>query len=133
MNFKAFPAPVGFPTFTALKWHFSCVKSLMGNKGDIMLEGFATFTAPIRLFSSVHSEMLNEKGFLAEGFPTFAALKRLFSGVYLPVPIKVRYTSKDFATVRAFAVFLLRVNGLSTLSALGCLPTTGSHLMPEKT
>lgn len=133
MDFKAFPAPVRFPTLAALKRHFSRVKSLMGNEGDVVLEGFATLAAPIRLLPSVHSEMLNEKGFLAEGLPTLAALERLFSRVYLPVPVKVRYTSKDFATVSAFAVFLLGGNGLSTHSAPGCLPTTGSHLMPEET
>lgn len=133
MNFKAFSAPVRFPTFVALEGHFSCVESLMGNEGDIMLEGFAAFTAPIRLLSSVHSEMLDEKGFLAEGLPTLAALKRLFSSVYLPVSIKVRDTSKDFATVTAFAVLLLGVNGLSTPSGPGCLPANGSHLMREKT
>lgn len=105
----------------------------MRNKGDIMLEGFATFAAPIRLLSSVHSEMLNEKGFLAEGLPALAALERLFSGVDLPVPIEVGYTGKDLATVSAFAVLLLTLNGLSTFSARGGVPTAGSHLMPEKT
>lgn len=104
----------------------------MRNKGDIMLEGFATLTAPIRFLSGVHSEMLNEKGFLAEGLATLGALKRLFPSVYLPVPIEVGYTGKDLATVSAFAVLLLTLNGLSTLSVRGGVPTTGSHLMPEK-
>ena len=98
-----------------------------------MLEGFATFAAPIGLLSSVHSEMLDEKGFLAEGLPALAALERLLSSVYFPVPIKVRDTSKDFATVTAFAILLLGVNGLSTPSGPGCLPATGRHLMREKT
>lgn len=133
MDLKAFSAPVRFPTFSALKRHFSCVESLVRNKGYIMLEGFATLTAPIGFLSSVHSEMLDEKGFLAEGLPTLAALKRLFSSVYLPVPIEVGYTGKDLATVSAFAVLLLTMRGLSTFSVLGWLPTTRSHWMPEKT
>lgn len=105
----------------------------MRDEGDIMLEGFATLKAPERLLSSVNSEVLNEKGFLAEGNPTLAALKRLFSSVYLPVPIEVGYTGKDLATVSAFAVLLLTLNGLSTLRVHGGVPTTGSHRMPEKT
>lgn len=105
----------------------------MRNKGDIMLEGFATLSTPVRLLSGVHSEMLNEKGLLAEGLPALAALERLFSRVYLPVPIEVGYTGKDFATVSAFAVLLLALNGLSALSVRWGVPTTGSHLMPEKT
>lgn len=105
----------------------------MRNEGDVMLEGFATLTAPIRLLSSVHSEMLNEKGFLAEGLSALAALKRFFPSVYHPVPIEVGCASKSFATVIAYAALLLTLNGLSTLSVHVGVPTTGSHLMPEKT
>lgn len=133
MDFEAFPAPVRFPALAALKGHLSCVKALMGNQGDVMLEGFAALAAPIRLLPRVHAEMLNEEGFLAEGLPALAALERLFSGVDLPVPIKMRYTSEHFATVSAFAVFLLSGKGLCALTALGCLPNRVSHLMPEET
>lgn len=105
----------------------------MSNKEAVVFKGFATLTAPERLLSSVNSEMLNEKGFLAEGLPTLAALERLFSRVYLPVPIEVGYTGKDLATVSAFAVLLLALDGLSAFSVCWGVPTTGSHLMPEKT
>lgn len=98
-----------------------------------MLEGFATLTTPERLLSCVNSKMFNEKGFLAEGHPTLTALERLFSRVYHPVPIEVGRASKSFATVTAYAVLLLTLNGLSTLSVHGGVPSSVSHLMPEKT
>ena len=94
----------------------------MSNKESVMLEGFATLPTPEWLLSSVNSEMLNKKGFLAEGLATFATLKRLFPSVYLPVPIEVGYTGKDLATVSPFAVLLLTLNGLSTLSVVGASP-----------
>ena len=102
----------------------------MSNKEAVVLEGFATLTSPEMLLSRVNSEMLNEKGFLAEGHPTLPALKRLFSSVYLPVSIEVGCASKSFATVAAYAVLLLTLNGLSTLSVRGGIPNSVSHLMP---
>ena len=74
--------------------------------------------------------MLNEKGFLGKGHPTLPALKRLFSSVYHPVLIEVGCASKSFATVAAYAVLLLTLNGLSTLSVRGGIPNSVSHLMP---
>ena len=133
MYLEALSAPVRFPTLRALKGHFPCVESLVRNEGDIVLEGFATLATPVRLLSGVHSEMLHEKGLLAEGLPTLAALEGLLPSVYLPVPIEVGDAGKDLATVSAFAVPLLTVNSLSTLSVRGRLPAPGSHLMPEKT
>ena len=102
----------------------------MSNKEAVVLEGFATLTAPEWLLSGVNSEMLNKKGFLAEGHPTLAALKRLFSSVYHPVSIEVGCASKSFATVTAYAVLLLTLNGLSTLHVHGGIPNIISHLMP---
>ena len=74
--------------------------------------------------------MLNEKGFLGKGHPTLPAPKRLFSSVYHPVLIEVGCASKSFATVAAYAVLLLTLNGLSTLSVRGGIPNSVSHLMP---
>ena len=102
----------------------------MSNKESVVLEGFATLPTPEWLLSGVNSEMLNKKGFLAEGHPTLAALKRLFSSVYHPVSIEVGCASKSFATVAAYAVLLLTLNGLSTLSVRGGIPNSVSHLMP---
>lgn len=134
MDLEALSAPVRLPTLSALKRHLPCMESLVRNEGDVVLEGFATLPAPVWLLAGVHSEMLDEKGLLAEGLPTLAALERLLPSVYLPVPIEVGYTGKDLAAVSAFAVLLLTVNGLSTLSVRGWgFPATGSHLMPEKT
>ena len=102
----------------------------MSNKEAVVLEGSATLTETERLLSDVNSEMLHEKDFLAEGLAKLPALKRLFSSVYHPVLIEVGCASKSFATVAAYAVLLLTLNGLSTLSVRGGIPNSVSHLMP---
>lgn len=78
-----------FPTFATLVWFFTCVNSLMINKGFLSSKGFPTLLTQKSFLLSGGLEGLAAAGGLPEVFPIFALLVQLFLLVHSHMTSKV--------------------------------------------